>query len=237
MLFKPWACFALAGFAAATPMPHEVKELQTRSTQDTPSMRAAMAAITTAVQNYDTALKQLTADNTTSTLKDLNTKAHALGRAMEIGAKAVSSTPPLKGIQDAIGLITPTRAYATALNQTALDLATKIDIIQKSNQTALVVDALKAQKPGLIAFSAALMTQIPASMRSSIPPSFKMPSDAQLNGLLDELIDQTGAILDGKAKEYSIPPSLPGIALEMGLLPGFKGRRSEIPMMRKHLRV
>jgi hypothetical protein len=223
MYIGSWVVLALATFAFARPTESErvlqVYRRDTQDAQDTASLRKALAAITAAVTAFDGSLKQITPDNVAISIKDLNTKGHGLADALSNAAKMISGSPPLKGIQDAIGLLTPGKAIGNALNSTYQSFMAKADIIKNSKQTALVVDMLKAQKQPLVDFEKAFLTQLPASMASVIPKDL-IPADEMLLALLDVGIQQIADVMDGKSAGFGLPGGLPASALPSGFPAG-----------------
>jgi len=227
MYFKSWIGLVVVGVALASPSVAQVYGRDINDAQDTPALRNAFTMLTAAIRDYDVSLKKVTAQNAPESLKELNAQAHNLGTTLEKAASTISGSGPLKGIQDAIGLLTPGKAIFAAMNQTFVDMSEKIDIIKNSKQTALVVDALKSQKAGFIAFQKAMDTQVPPSMKGQIPQGIALPTDEQINLVLDDLISQVGGIMDGKATSFTMPGFLPpvptGIPGAAGGLPGAGG--------------
>jgi hypothetical protein len=208
MYINYWIALALATVTLARPTTTDgavhVHVRDVLDTQDTASLRRALATITAAVTGFDESLKKITADNVATSIKDMNTKGHELADAFGSGAKAISGSSPLKGIQDVIGLLTPGRAIGYALNDTYQSYLAKADIIKNSKQIALVVDMLKAQKQPLVDFQKAFLAQLPASMTSAIPKEYILP-DAMLLALLDIGIQQVADAMDGKAAGFTLP--------------------------------
>jgi hypothetical protein len=223
MHISPWIALILATttLAESTAVGDSVyvygRDIQ--ESQDTPTLRKAFAAITAAVIAFDGSLKQITPDNVATSIKDLNTKGHGLADTLSSAAKSISSSPPLKGIQDAIGLLTPGRAIGNALNSTYQNFLSKADIIKNSKQTALIVDMLNAQKQPLIDFEKAFLTQIPASMASSIPKDL-IPPDEVLIALFDGGVQQVANIMDGKPTSSALPGGLFGGTVPVGFPSG-----------------
>jgi hypothetical protein len=187
MHIRSWIALAFATTALAKPTKVEgVAQIYSRNV---PELRKALSSINKAVLGLDESLNAITPNNTATSIKDLNIKGHALADAFSSAAKTLSGSPPLKGVQDTLGLLTPGKVFAKDLNNTSRILAAKLDIIKNSKQTALIVDMLNAQKQPIIDFIKAMMTQIPTAMLPSMDKN-SIPSDAMINGILDMYIHQ-----------------------------------------------
>jgi hypothetical protein len=187
MYIRSWIALAFATTVLAQRTNSEgVAQIYRRNV---PELRKALASVNKAIIDLDESLSAITPNNTATSIKDLNLKGHALADAFSSAAKTISGSPPLKGVQDTLGLLTPGKVFAKDLNSTSQILNTKLDIIKNSKQTALIVDMLNAQKQPFLDFTKAMMTQIPTAM---LPATDKnsIPSDAMIIGFFDIYIQQ-----------------------------------------------
>ncbi|KAF2433359.1 hypothetical protein EJ08DRAFT_76491 [Tothia fuscella] len=199
-----WLGIAFIGSVTAYPA-----DVFKRAVQDTPTVRSSLSSITAAVNALDSAIQQVTANNTATSVKEMNTKAHILGTALETSAKAISASSPLKGIQDIIGLMTPGKVVVDALNKTSQDIMMKWPILQNAREKDLVIDSLIVQKNGSIAFLNAMLNQLPASMRSAVPAEYIL-SDMAAGFVFDAAVSSVAGMMKGSAASSpSIPAAVP----------------------------
>jgi hypothetical protein len=179
-----------------------------------------MTALHPLLISLDGSIKQLTAENAATQMKDIDAKARALGKQMETSGAALEKSPPLKGITDAIGLLSPGRQAITLVNQTVQDVIAKKEIIKTSGQADAFGSALKSFKAGFLVLNKAFLTQIPASMKSQIPQGTTLPSDEQMGKLLDGAVDQLVAIFKGEQTGFILPTGMAGMPGMPKMTPG-----------------
>jgi hypothetical protein len=212
MQFKAWVTIAFAGIAFAT-SPADIyrrSEQDVASAQDAPALRSLMTQLNPGLSALDTAIKGLTQANAATQMKEIESKARSLAKQMETSAAAVAKSPPLKGMTDALGLMTPGRQALTIVNQTLQDVMAKKDIIKAANQADAFGEILKLFKPGTLALSKAFQTQIPPSMMSQLPAGFTPPTDEQMGQLLDMAFSQAVAWIKGEQTSFSLPADMAG---------------------------
>jgi hypothetical protein len=138
MQLQLWFSLALASCTVARSSVQIVRDLCPRSeqniaaAQDAAAIKKLLKSIDPAVVQLHNTIKGLTAANAGTEMKTLNTQAHTVGSLMESGAAALEKSPPLKGITDAIGLLSPGQAALKTVNQTLQDMFAKKDIIKNS---------------------------------------------------------------------------------------------------------
>jgi hypothetical protein len=150
MQLQLWLSLALAGLTIAKSPIEGVRDVFARSEQDIAAAQDATAlkkllnSINPAVVQLHNTVKGLTAANVGTEMKTLNTQAHTVGRLMESGATALEKSPPLKGVTDAIGLLSPARTAMTTVNQTLQDMFAKKEVIKNSVIHAQLSEAMVA---------------------------------------------------------------------------------------------
>jgi hypothetical protein len=138
MQLQIWLSLALAGLTVARSPVEGVRDVYARSEQDIAAAQDAAAikkllkSIDPAVVQLHKTIKGLTAANVGTEMTTLNTQAHTVGRLMESGAAAMEKSPPLKGITDAIGLLSPGKTAINNINQTLQDMFAKKEVIKNS---------------------------------------------------------------------------------------------------------
>jgi hypothetical protein len=138
MQLQLWLSLALAGLTIARSPVEGVRDIYARSeqdidaTQDAAAIKKLLKSIDPAVVQLHNTIKGLTAANVGTEMKTLNTQARTIGRLMESGAVALEKSPPLKGITDAIGLLSPGRTALNNINQTLQDMFAKKEVIKNS---------------------------------------------------------------------------------------------------------
>ncbi|KAF2403274.1 hypothetical protein EJ06DRAFT_324926 [Trichodelitschia bisporula] len=210
MHITTWITLATAGLVAAGQ--HARRDTFTQA--NAPAVKTALTALTPAIKELDAAIAALTAGNAATQIDVIVAKGKHLGEVTSAQSAKMAASPPFKGITDALSLLTPGMATIKALNQTFQDISAKVDIIKGSGQVDKIGDLLKSEKPVFSALNKAITSQIPPSSKGSapklpagvtLPP---MPSEAEMDKMLDNAIDQVIAILKGTQASFTIPPEI-----------------------------
>lgn len=150
MQLQLWLSLALASFTVARSSVQGVRDILPRSeqditaAQDADAIKKLLKSIDPAVIQLHNTIKGLTPANAGTEMKTLNTQAHTVGSLMESGAAALEKSPPLKGITDVIGLLSPGQAALKTVNQTLQDMFAKKDVIRNSVNHAHLANSSQA---------------------------------------------------------------------------------------------
>jgi hypothetical protein len=169
----------------------------TMEKRDAAAINAALKLITPALTNLDKSIAAITAGNAATQLEDVKAKSLAMNDATLAAAKRIKGTPALKGITDAIGLLSSGTAALRAANKTIQDVIAKRQIVLDAKLDGKVKDMLVLNKPGIIAMIDALPGQIPASMTGAGGAGGAGGAAGGAAGALSSLTPQTlGPLID-----------------------------------------
>jgi hypothetical protein len=149
-----------AGVALAAPS----KTVKTK--RDLAAFQSAFAAVSTAINTFDTDIKALTpSTDVNSVLPQLTTDSNAIVTALDNGVTTVNAQPALS-LLDSVSLLSLSSTLATNANNTVNDLISAKPEIDAAGEDGFVVTQLTSVKTASQSFIAAVVAKVPTSVQS-----------------------------------------------------------------------
>jgi hypothetical protein len=178
MLYKTFFYLTLLGSSTAQALssqPH-AERLHSRDVQSLVNIKSSIKHGTDGVVAVDNALKTITAANVKEQLGTVNTLLTKLSSDVSADMKKLKASGTI-GIGELLGLvqeagrndlIATIGGLFTALNNTAITVGSKRDIIKASGAVDTVVPGIKSLKQGLVDILAIVPSQVPAIAKGPI---------------------------------------------------------------------